>query len=243
MLTYTVDLAAGPARFEARVVASDEQTAVLVIRNITAQTQTEQRLQRREEVLEAVLSSVPLVVYATDLNGIFTLSEGQGLSGLGLAPGQVIGQSALAMYSAAPTIVASIRRALAGETFTNTTNVGRVFQSTYTPIRREGAIIGMLGVSVDITAEITTQHEVERLQRYNELLINAVSEGVLGLDQVGQVTFLNAAALRMVGWEAASLIGTEHQLALQHTRPDGTFYPFAEVADQHDAPRWRDSPR
>ena len=40
--------------------------------------------------LEAIVSGAPIVLYATDRDGIFTLSEGSGLSLLGLEPGQVI---------------------------------------------------------------------------------------------------------------------------------------------------------
>ncbi len=41
--------------------------------------------------------------------------------------------------------------------------------------------------------------ELARLSRQNQLILNAVAEGVFGVDQVGRTTFVNPAAARMIG--------------------------------------------
>jgi PAS domain S-box-containing protein len=61
------------------------------------------------------------------------------------------------------------------------------------------------------TRAITRQaHELARLSRQNELILNAAAEGVFGVTLDGKATFVNPAAARMIGHNAADVIG--HQI-------------------------------
>ncbi|MDP9474747.1 MAG: PAS domain S-box protein [Actinomycetota bacterium] len=102
---------------------------------------------------EAAFGGAPVVLFALDGDGVFTLSEGRGLDALGLAPGEVVGRSALELYGDAPEIVANLRRALAGEAFASSVEVGgAVFECRYEPVRdREGTVVGVVGVAVEVT--------------------------------------------------------------------------------------------
>ncbi|HSE83387.1 MAG TPA: sigma 54-interacting transcriptional regulator [Thermodesulfobacteriota bacterium] len=65
----------------------------------------------------------------------------------------------------------------------------------------------------------------------NELILNAAGEGIYGLDQDGNLTFINPAAAKMLGWEVEELIGLTVQTAhaiVHHSKPDGTPYPPEE---------------
>lgn len=50
------------------------------------------------ELLKLVVANAPIVVFALDADGIFTLSQGRGLDALGLKPGEVNGRSVFEMY-------------------------------------------------------------------------------------------------------------------------------------------------
>ena len=76
-----------------------------------------------EERLRTVVTSAPVVLFAIDRDGVFTLSEGQGLEALGLDPGQIVGQSVYEKYRDVPQIVEDTHRALAGERFTSIVDV------------------------------------------------------------------------------------------------------------------------
>jgi len=52
-------------------------------------------------------------------------------------------------------------------------------------------------------------HELARLSRQNELILNAVAEGVFGVGLDGATTFVNPAAARMIGRRTAEIIGTD----------------------------------
>ncbi len=107
-----------------------------------------------EARFRTVVTSTPIIVFAIDCNGVFTLSEGQGLTILGLKPGEVVGKSLDEMYPERTDVQAYVQRALHGETFQVVTTVGNItFQTWYTPHRdQNGRIIEVLGVAADITA-------------------------------------------------------------------------------------------
>ncbi|MEO1447264.1 MAG: PAS domain S-box protein, partial [Cyanobacteria bacterium J06635_11] len=70
-----------------------------------------------------------------------------------------------------------------------------------------------------------TYLELETLRRQYQLILNAVGEGVYGLDMQGNVTFVNPAAASMIDWEVDDLIGQSMHQVLHHSHPDGSHYP------------------
>ncbi|MEB3294160.1 MAG: PAS domain-containing sensor histidine kinase [Synechococcales bacterium] len=70
--------------------------------------------------------------------------------------------------------------------------------------------------------------DLETLRRQHELILNAVGEGVYGLDLEGRVTFVNPAAAKMIGWDIPDLIGQSMHSVLHHSKPDGQPYPIHE---------------
>ncbi|MEO0458317.1 MAG: PAS domain S-box protein, partial [Cyanobacteria bacterium P01_A01_bin.114] len=69
------------------------------------------------------------------------------------------------------------------------------------------------------------QSELRALRRQYQLILNAVGEGVYGLDLQGNVTFVNPAAAAMIDWEMEELIGQSMHQVLHHSHPDGSRYP------------------
>jgi two-component system sensor histidine kinase TtrS len=68
------------------------------------------------------------------------------------------------------------------------------------------------------------------IERRFELILNAVGDGISGVDRHGITTFVNPAMERLTGWSADELIGRQQHDLLHHTRPDGTPY------HRHDCP-------
>jgi PAS domain S-box-containing protein len=132
-------------------------------------------VRRAKDRLQTVISGAPIVLFAVDREGIFTLSEGKGLEALGLAPGEAVGKSAYHLYRDAPSIVASIQRALAGATVTDFVELGTLAYDTYyVPLRDpDGSIRGVIGVATDITerrrAERALQESEEKLRHAQRL--------------------------------------------------------------------------
>jgi PAS domain S-box-containing protein len=116
--------------------------------------------------LQALITHVPVVLFSLDRDGIFTLSEGQGLKGLGLKPGQVVGLSVFDLYRSEPAVLTHVRRALAGEEFftVNALSSGMIYETHWTPLRdAEGQPAGVLGLALDVTRREREAHWRARL--------------------------------------------------------------------------------
>lgn len=101
------------------------------------------------------MAKAPVVLFALDGTGIFTVSEGRALEKFGLQPGQVVGQSVFHLYDRYPKIMQQVRRALLGEEFSSTCELPDLdlcFETHWAPIRgRNGRPEGTIGVAVDIS--------------------------------------------------------------------------------------------
>ena len=62
-------------------------------------------------------------------------------------------------------------------------------------------------------------------ERQNHLILNAVGEGIYGVDTEGNTTFVNPAAERILGWKASDLIGKNIHNMIHHSHADGDSYP------------------
>jgi two-component system, NtrC family, sensor kinase len=61
-----------------------------------------------------------------------------------------------------------------------------------------------------------------------QLILNAIIEGVCGIDQQGNCTFCNEPLLKMFGYTASELIGQNMHALVHHSRRDGSPYPEEE---------------
>jgi putative nucleotidyltransferase with HDIG domain/PAS domain S-box-containing protein len=110
-------------------------------------------LSENQTRLQFVVDQAPLVLWALDNSGRFTLSEGSGLKVLGLEPGQVVGLSVFDVYEGNTAVLNDARKALAGHEVRSAVQVGEfVFESRQRPLRgSSGKVVGVLGLAADVT--------------------------------------------------------------------------------------------
>ncbi len=66
------------------------------------------------------------------------------------------------------------------------------------------------------------------IERENQLILAAAGEGIYGVSADGVTSFVNPAAEKMLGYEAAELVGKDMHTVIHHHRPDGSHYPAEE---------------
>jgi len=166
-----------------------------------------------EERLRTVMANAPIILFALDAAGVFTLSEGTGLEALGLAPGAMVGLSAFDVYAEVPEIMENIRRALAGEAVSYVGQVsGITFATQLAPLRDErGGVSGVIGVATDVTdrerAEEALRASEERFRENFDRA--ALGMAVVGLD--GRYRQVNTALCRLLGYDAEELLALRAQ--------------------------------
>ena len=140
---------------------------MVAIRDVTLRRRAEEALKSSERIFRAVISSVPIVLFAWDPEGTFVLSEGKGLEALGLRPGEVVGRSVFDVYRELPEVLATARRALAGEAFSTSMSVGPAhFDVWYSPVRDErGTVTTVIGVAADVSAKVGLEGQLRQVQK------------------------------------------------------------------------------
>lgn len=84
-----------------------------------------------------------------------------------------------------------------------------------------------------LAARSFSKHEeasqiIKKLSHQRERILNALGEGVFGVDLKGNTTFINPSAAHMLGWEPEELLGRNQHELTHHTHIDGSPYPVEE---------------
>jgi PAS domain S-box-containing protein len=80
----------------------------------------------------------------------------------------------------------------------------------------------------DIARREEVEREFVRVCRQNQLILDAVGEGIFGLDSQGNHTFVNPHAAEMLGYEPEELIGQPSHSLWHHSYQDGAHFPDVE---------------
>ena len=68
----------------------------------------------------------------------------------------------------------------------------------------------------------------QRTQEKLSDILNATQDGIIGLDLEGKHTFVNEAAVQLLGFSYDELIGTNAHRLWHHTKADGSHYPISD---------------
>ncbi len=144
-------------------------TAVLGLsRDMTARKHAEDELRATEQRLRVVMANLPLVLWASNSEGIATFCAGQALHALGMTPEEVVGRR-LADLGIQPftSLGQHVRRALLGESFSSQIEVQDLtFEAWSVPLRDDKQnITGATGVIVDITERRRLESELSNAQK------------------------------------------------------------------------------
>ena len=110
--------------------------------------------------LKAVLDNAPLVLFALDPQGLVTICEGRGLSGISPETASaVLGQSVYDVFANVPAVHQMVRSALGGKSQQSVLEIeGRYFDTQVRPVLdAAGGVIEVIAVGTDITERRLTE--------------------------------------------------------------------------------------
>ena len=173
-----------------------------IARDVTERRHAEKALSESEERLRGLVTNAPVIMFAIDSQGVFTVAEGKAMRLVGLSPEEHMGRSVFDMYHDLPGVIDAARRALAGEAFTTIVELQTLtFEAHVTPVRDEdGKIKGAVAVATDVT----DRERAEEALRESEETFRGLAEG--SIDGIAfteglEVRFANAALVKMLGFE------------------------------------------
>jgi PAS domain S-box-containing protein len=182
-----------------------------VNQDITARVREEEKLRASDALLRTVLSNAPITIFATDNQGVFTLSEGKGLERVGLSPGENVGVSALDLFASKSFVENTgrittgqdvIQRVLAGETVNAIDELNGVyFDNHISPIHgAEGEVIGIVGVATDITERVRAEKTVQQSEELLRTVLTNINDPVFLTDNDGEITYICPDTTRALGY-------------------------------------------
>jgi PAS domain S-box-containing protein len=183
---------------------------------ILEQQRYEAEIRTNQRRLETVVENVPVVVFALDPDGTYTLARGRGLEALGFQPEQAVGESIFDLYGDRPEMLDHATRALDGEKAHHTVEVGGLtLEIWYQPVFEDGDLDQVVGVARDVSAVAAHRRRLSGLLETTRSLMQARSRE--------EVAELVAAA-------AGDVLGFDISVVRLYDADTGTLRPAAGTA-------------
>ena len=198
--------------------AGQPRRVVGTLLDITERKRAELAERALETRMRAVTDVVPLILWAIDKDGIFTLSQGRTLAKLGLGSGEVVGHSLFDLYRDNPRVSEACRRALAGEECEEILEVrGRTFAVYMVPqFDGAGEQFGVAGVSYDITDQFYVRQALrESEERFARIVPNVpgmVYRFVRDAQGHSKFLFVSEGCREIYGVEPAAILADAREL-------------------------------
>ena len=182
-----------------------------VVRDVTERQRAETALRQAESRLRTVLNNAPITIWATDGDGVFTLSDGRALALAGLKPGENVGTSALALYADLSFVDHAgnvstgrevFRRALAGETVVAVNELNGTFFENYIGphVGSNGGMVGVVGVATNVTERMEARAAERRSEERFRAIFDRAPLGIALIETVtGRFLAVNPEFARIAG--------------------------------------------
>jgi PAS domain S-box-containing protein len=186
---------------------SDE--VIAVVRDVTSSQRILEALRESEERLHALLTNAPIMIGAVDREGVFTATEGAAVGLLPFTAEEHIGRSVFDLYGHMPGVGDAVRRALAGEAFSRTADLGPfTVDVNLTPIRdADGTITGAVAVATNVTERVQAEKALRDSEERLSSLVTNAPVIMFAIDGEGVFTAAEGKAMSLVGLSPEEHIG------------------------------------
>ncbi|HLN05621.1 MAG TPA: EAL domain-containing protein, partial [Acidimicrobiales bacterium] len=217
------------------LAVANERLSRSTATHLSARRAAEEALAASEARVRGIARSGPVLLFAYDRDGTFTLLDGGLLAEFGQLPGVFVGRNFFSVYKDYPEFLELGRRVLEGEQLkcVPVPLQGHHLEAWGVPLRTaRGEPDGAAGIIVDVSARVAAEQLVLDSARRESALVEHASDVIIVMARDGAVLYANPAARRLLGesWhegkplEFASLIHPEdRERVLRH---------FTEAAEQ-----------
>lgn len=190
--------------------------ALAFITDVTEFRRVEDALERQASLFSAVMESTTDTVFLKDLEHRYVLINSAGAAALGRSVPEVVGRRDAELLP--PEVAARFvrddvwifqhGRSRTQEQDVVIEGVPHTFLTTKDPYRdREGRIIGVIGISRDITDRKRSVEALRASEERYRSIFDASGIGICSIDLEGRILDVNAAWARALGYEAAEVRG------------------------------------
>ncbi len=190
-------------------------------RDVTAQKSMEIDLKKNEELLRNVVTNVPIIIFALNKSGIFTVSEGKGLDSLGLKPGEVVNRSAFELYKDFPNVISNIKLTLEGHSTSMIfRDRGKIFHCYFSPMfRSDNSVAGMIGAAIDITEQRQNEDAIRKLS----LAVEQSPTSIMITDTSGRIEYVNPKFTELTGYAPSEILGENPRILKSGKTPTNVY--------------------
>jgi PAS domain S-box-containing protein len=211
--TYVIATADGSCRdIDLRGVANIAPGLHLfTLRDVTERRHVEIALRESEARLRFLMDQVPGIVWFVDRDLRVLSHTGQGHRVIGVEPDSLVGWHAPDYMGIDSPGVEAARRAVEGvSTLYEEHVLGRWWETHASPLRDDdGAIIGAVGVGIDVTETKQARAELEENRQRLQALFDNTIDAIFLADDAGRYLEVNPAAAALLGYPRETLIGMQ----------------------------------
>lgn len=199
---FPVDLTLTP------VTLGDTRCIACNVVDLTERIQADQALSESESRLRDILDNTSAVIYLKLPDGtyVFVNAQFEKLFGVnrnsltGLTDMQIFPEEMAKVFRENDLRVLESGQILKIDEVAPAADGPHTYVSVKFPLRQsDGKVYAVAGISTDITDRVRAEREIGRLKNRLELILQAISDGIVGVDESGEVTFINNAAREMLG--------------------------------------------
>ena len=130
-------------------------------RDVTERREASAKLRRNQAFLNRIMYNLPVILFAFDLNGTMTFSQGAALSSLGLKQNEREGINVFEAYKD-HAIIHDLKLALEGQVTDGTYDFNGISFEVYMgPMMDNDEMVGVIGLSFDVTQQKRAQEIIQ----------------------------------------------------------------------------------